>query len=542
MFVDDELPPGALKLVQVAPPRTIRSGGRNSKASDRHRAMPDNAAEVTSAAAAAAATAAAAAASASAAVVATAAGFDPKLEVRSFFASISPDARGAPPPPAAPLPCERTLASTLHGYQRQAVEWAQARERAGVDDAGVCGGVLAEEMGLGKSVEVIGLVQSHQCPLSESLADATSGGRIPHCSGLLLPRVSAGGETCNLCGRKSLPSETVHEAAASGYRCCSWCFMPYQPGVACAPPPRASSDATDASTLDSSAAPSRRQDGRLPEDGSAPAVQPPQAQRRRVVRFGDDEEEQQRPPSVVEPPSSAPPLLAARSAAPNNSADPSSSAAPNNSADPNNPADPNYSGFKIRIKRPRPADGDAPATSKLAAGVGAPPQAPRPPPPCMATLIVAPASIHRQWLEEINKHAPSLLARVVVYPGLRELSSGADAARLAEAVDRACVVLTTYRVLRQEVYYQGGEGEAEADGHPCGRRLRGAKRYELPSSPLLLRTYWRLVIDEAQAVQGKTASPSQLALMSMRIHARHRWCARGMPPSPTSSRLPRSPL
>ena len=60
---------------------------------------------------------------------------DPKAEVRAFFASLSPDVRAAPPPPTV-LPCERRLASTLHSYQRQAVEWAMAREKAGVDEAG----------------------------------------------------------------------------------------------------------------------------------------------------------------------------------------------------------------------------------------------------------------------------------------------------------------------------------------------------------------------------------------------------------------------
>ena len=38
-----------------------------------------------------------------------------------------------------------------------------------------------------------------------------------------------------------------------------------------------------------------------------------------------------------------------------------------------------------------------------------------------------------------------------------------------------------------------------------------------------------LVVDEAQAVQNRTATPSQLAQMALRIRADHRWCVTGTP-------------
>ena len=48
------------------------------------------------------------------------------------------------------------------------------------------------------------------------------------------------------------------------------------------------------------------------------------------------------------------------------------------------------------------------------------PVAETPQPQRGATLVVTPASILRQWLSEIERHAPLLARRVVVYPGLAE--------------------------------------------------------------------------------------------------------------------------
>ena len=378
---------------------------------------------------------------------------DPKAEVRAFFASLSPDVRAAPPPPTV-LPCERRLASTLHSYQRQAVEWAMAREKAGVDEAGVCGGVLAEEMGLGKSIEVIALVESHACPLHDPPPpEATAGGRIPHCSGLLLPRTSCGGEACIVCGRKSMASETVHVATGTGFVCCGWCFLPHQPSAVFVQPEHARSS-SDVSLGSTEAAAS---DGGALESDAAAAAEAPAALRRRLaVSFADEMLGGPSKPNVAKLTVETPSTTVDRAVTTPQGA-PACTAA-------------SLSGFKIRIKRPREeASALAAAVAATAAGVpglahtagagleaGALGTALGGTPLCGATLIVAPSSIHKQWLDEIAKHAPTLSARVLVYPGLRELCKGAGAgaagahhvastAQLIEAVDRARVVLTTYR-------------------------------------------------------------------------------------------------
>ena len=78
----------------------------------------------------------------------------------------------------------------------------------------------------------------------------------------------------------------------------------------------------------------------------------------------------------------------------------------------------------------------------------------------------------------------------------------------------------------------GAFGEGACGSGSYGDRFRFRKRYAVPSSPLLLRRFWRVVIDEAQAVQTKTATPSQLGAMAMRIQAEMRWCVTGTPLSP----------
>ena len=105
--------------------------------------------------------------------------------------------------------------------------------------------------------------------------------------------------------------------------------------------------------------------------------------------------------------------------------------------------------------------------------------------------------------------------------------------QLAAALDGAWIILTTYRVLKQEVLYRGGAAASDGDtpgGSPDrSGSLRKHKRYAVPSSPLLMRSFHRLVIDEAQAVQTRTATASQLGLMASRISATHRWCVTGTP-------------
>jgi len=199
---------------------------------------------------------------------------------------------------------------------------------------------------------------------------------------------------------------------------------------------------------------------------------------------------------------------------------------------------------------------------------------------CKSTLVVSPDSIREQWRFELKRHAPDL--KVYVYEGIRsqvlhgeeqgaataetegkkkrkrarrsdrggDSSSKKDAAECslwndgdssrassqsmpfdvmdgdgdgqpqisAEELAQYDVVLTTYTVLRTEVNYSQRADVIDA--------LRYVKKYDVPDSPLLSLSWWRVVLDEAQMVEGTT---SQAAAMALRLVTENRWCVTGTP-------------
>jgi len=87
------------------------------------------------------------------------------------------------------LPAEAMLECSLLAFQRESVRWALRRERGGgvADGTGVSGGVLAEEMGLGKTVELLTLILSNP----PEMAGSSQAARLPH---LLLPPLERAGD------------------------------------------------------------------------------------------------------------------------------------------------------------------------------------------------------------------------------------------------------------------------------------------------------------------------------------------------------------
>lgn len=133
-----------------------------------------------------------------------------------------------------------------------------------------------------------------------------------------------------------------------------------------------------------------------------------------------------------------------------------------------------------------------------------------------ATLIVAPSSLLDQWLSELNTHAPSL--KVMYYPGIRRLAKLKDGAELsAENLARQDVVITTYEVLRTEIWAASDEP---------GRSMRNEKQYERLKSPLIQLSWWRVCIDEAQMVENWTNNAAKLARRIPRVNA---WGVTGTP-------------
>lgn len=130
-----------------------------------------------------------------------------------------------------------------------------------------------------------------------------------------------------------------------------------------------------------------------------------------------------------------------------------------------------------------------------------------------ATLIITPPAILQQWKQEISNHAPNLV--VFVYNGINDtkLSDGEVLKRLVSAD----VVLTTYQVLRREIFYAVD---------PPDRSLRHARKAHSRRSPLVQIFWWRVCLDEAQMVESGVSNAARVAQIIPRQLA---WAITGTP-------------
>ena len=157
-----------------------------------------------------------------------------RAEVQAFFSSLAPDTREDVPSKVITPTADRILACSLHNYQKTAVAWAVSRERTGHDAHGVRGGVLAEEMGLGKTIEVFGLlVENAPCsvePMPPATHPLRGGTPLVHgaCEGEAF--VSA---ACAVCARRFASREPLHYAA-DYWAVCRWCLLPHVSALAVA--------------------------------------------------------------------------------------------------------------------------------------------------------------------------------------------------------------------------------------------------------------------------------------------------------------------
>ena len=137
--------------------------------------------------------------------------------------------------------------------------------------------------------------------------------------------------------------------------------------------------------------------------------------------------------------------------------------------------------------------------------------------PSGATLIITPSSICGQWVDEIRRHVrDDHSLRILVYQGVA--GNYQQPAGLAGRYD---VIITTYEILRKELYFAADENSSRAE-----RSRRVAPTYMPPTSPLLAVQFWRLCLDEAQMVEGST---TRAAEMARKFRAVHRWCVTGTP-------------
>ena len=125
-------------------------------------------------------------------------------------------------------------------------------------------------------------------------------------------------------------------------------------------------------------------------------------------------------------------------------------------------------------------------------------------PPCQskATLIVSPASIAYQWIDEMKRHLSADI-KVLFYSGTKT-KGYVQPRQLANNYD---IVVTTYGVLQSETNYV----DLPHNNSTEGRRFRNPKRWMAVPAPLPCVQWWRICLDEAQMIETTTTKTAEMA-------------------------------
>lgn len=158
-----------------------------------------------------------------------------------------------------------------------------------------------------------------------------------------------------------------------------------------------------------------------------------------------------------------------------------------------------------------------------------------------ATLIVTPAAIMNQWTREIKRHALKEHGKnlnVLIYEGINRVSK-MQSARKSDAsikflhpktLAEADIVLMTFDALMTDLGHSDENkfiaSREEESSFVSQCNLRRRKRYRVVPSPLQSIEWWRVCLDEAQRVETPTAASARMAL---KLDATNRWCVSGTP-------------
>eukprot|EP01041_Mallomonas_annulata_P001049 gene1049-2057_t len=163
-----------------------------------------------------------------------------------------------------------------------------------------------------------------------------------------------------------------------------------------------------------------------------------------------------------------------------------------------------------------------------------------------ATLIVVPTPLLQQWEAELSRHLKPDSLKVYIYNGTATLTKACktNPNRMKELhplfLSEHDVVLTTFEVLAEELAqtespYIGiknfGTGNHtrkffdEVDLE-APRSLRRPKKYIVVPSILACVDWHRLILDEAQMIQGSYSVATKMAL---RLSSQIKWCVTGTP-------------
>jgi SNF2 family DNA or RNA helicase len=159
--------------------------------------------------------------------------------------------------------------------------------------------------------------------------------------------------------------------------------------------------------------------------------------------------------------------------------------------------------------------------------------------PAAGTLVVCPASVMKQWANELaDKVGESAKLSVLVYHGGSRTKDPSELAKYD-------VVVTTYTIVTNEVPKQNADddpdqknGEETSAGNkrkqPSNAQSKGKKKkkklkaseIDLDSGPLARVRWFRVVLDEAQTIKNFR---TQAARACCGLRAKRRWCLSGTP-------------
>ena len=147
-----------------------------------------------------------------------------------------------------------------------------------------------------------------------------------------------------------------------------------------------------------------------------------------------------------------------------------------------------------------------------------------------ATIIVCPPSILDQWAQEIRKHTSQM--RILVYGGVEKESKRAgrhsDAIKLLHPtyLADADIILVSFAGLMSDLSHSEENRFISQRDDGGSSNLRRRKKYRVVPSPLLSIHFWRVCIDEAQRVEVTTTKAAKMAL---KLKGDHFWAVSGTP-------------
>lgn len=146
-----------------------------------------------------------------------------------------------------------------------------------------------------------------------------------------------------------------------------------------------------------------------------------------------------------------------------------------------------------------------------------------------ATIIVSPPAIIHQWEREVRRHTHvnGKPLRVVVYEGIKNVIQSKCINKLhPRYLANADIVLMSFDALKSDLGHTEDNSYLSRGDSMAEHTLRKRKRYRVVPSPLLSVHWWRVCLDEAQRIESPTAGS---ALMAVKLKAVHRWCVSGTP-------------